>query len=164
MHIAVSVGWIGAIGGYLALDVTTFVSDDAVLLRAAYVGMGLIAGWVILPLALAALVTGVLVSVGTKWGLVRHWWTVISLLLTVFATLVLLSELRTISAFAGIAGDAGNVPDQLRGLGSTLPHSVGGTLVLLVVLVLNVIKPRGLTPYGWRKLIHPTSSLHPNSG
>jgi hypothetical protein len=37
-------------------------------------------------------------------------------------------------------------------LPSTLPHSVGGTLVLLVVQVLNVYKPQGLTPYGWRKL------------
>ena len=27
----------------------------------------------------------------------------------------------------------------------------GGLLVLLVITVLNVYKPRGLTPYGWRK-------------
>jgi len=28
---------------------------------------------------------------------------------------------------------------------------VGGLVVLLVVTVLNVYKPQGLTPYGWRK-------------
>ena len=28
---------------------------------------------------------------------------------------------------------------------------MGGLIVLLVVLWLNVYKPRGLTPYGWRK-------------
>lgn len=40
---------------------------------------------------------------------------------------------------------------DLRTLGSTLVHSVGGTVVLLVNMWLNVYKPRGLTPYGWRK-------------
>ena len=41
--------------------------------------------------------------------------------------------------------------DDLHALGSTLVHSVGGTVVLLVILVLNVYKPRGMTRYGWRK-------------
>jgi hypothetical protein len=36
-------------------------------------------------------------------------------------------------------------------LPGTLPHSVGGLVVLGVVLVLNVYKPQGVTPYGWRK-------------
>ena len=33
----------------------------------------------------------------------------------------------------------------------TLLHSVGGLVVLLVVHVLNVYKPQGVTRYGWRK-------------
>lgn len=41
--------------------------------------------------------------------------------------------------------------DDLSALGSTLIHSVGGPAVLLVILVLNVYKPRGMTRYGWRK-------------
>jgi nicotinamidase-related amidase len=40
---------------------------------------------------------------------------------------------------------------QLAQLGGDLGHAVGGVLVLLVITVLNVYKPRGLTPYGWRK-------------
>jgi hypothetical protein len=40
--------------------------------------------------------------------------------------------------------------DDLSALGSTLIHSVGGPAVLLVILVLNVYKPRGMTRYGWR--------------
>ncbi|MGH2688934.1 MAG: hypothetical protein ACRDKW_09025, partial [Actinomycetota bacterium] len=35
--------------------------------------------------------------------------------------------------------------------GAPQVHSVGGTVVLLVILVLNVYKPRGMTRYGWRK-------------
>jgi uncharacterized membrane protein len=113
--------------------------------------MGLIAWYVIVPLALASLLTGLVMSLGTKWGLFRHYWILISLLLTIVATVVLLIETRTISYFAEVAADPATSADDLRALGSTLVHSVGGTIVLLVILVLNVYKPRGMTRYGWRK-------------
>lgn len=151
VHLAVSVGWMGAVAAYLALDLAAATSADPATLRAAYLGMGLIAGSVVVPLALATLVTGLVVSLGTKWGLVRHWWVVVSLTLTVFATVVLLIETGTIAAYAAVAADSAATEAELRRLGSTLVHSVGGSLVLLVVLVLNVYKPPGLTPYGWRK-------------
>ena len=150
-HLALSVGWIGSVAAYVALDVTAVTSQEPQTLRAAYVGMGLIAGSVILPLALSALLTGVIMSVGTRWGLIRHWWVVISLLLTIAATGILMVEQRTIQALAATAVDPTTSSDELRSMGNTLVHSVGGVLVLLVVLVLNVYKPRGLTPYGWRR-------------
>lgn len=68
-------------------------------------------------------------------------------------------ETRTINAFAAMAADPATSSDELRSMGSTLVHSVGGTAVLLVVVVLNVYKPRGLTPYGWRKLREQRRSL-----
>jgi heme/copper-type cytochrome/quinol oxidase subunit 2 len=84
-------------------------------------------------------------------GLFRHYWVLISLLLTIIATVVLLVETQTISYFADRAADPTTSGDDLRTLGNTLVHSVGGTVVLLVILVLNVYKPRGMTRYGWRK-------------
>jgi hypothetical protein len=89
-------------------------------------------------------------ALGTKWGLFRHYWVLISLLLTAIATGVLLVETRTIYRFEVIASDPGTSADALRILGNTLPHSVGGTVVLLFVLVLNLYKPRGMTRYGQR--------------
>jgi DMSO/TMAO reductase YedYZ heme-binding membrane subunit len=150
-HIALAVGWIGAVAGFIALDVAAATSQDAQTLRACYLAMGLIAWYVIVPLALASLLTGLLMSLGTRWGLFRHYWVMISLLLTIIATFVLLVETQTISYFARIAADPTTSGEDLRALGSTLVHSVGGTVVLLVILVLNVYKPRGMTPYGWRK-------------
>src|SRR5215203_4769363 len=144
VHIALSVGWI-------ALDVAAATSQNAETLRACYLAMGLIAWYVIVPLALAALVTGLVMSLGTRWGLFRHYWTLISLLLTVIATVVLLVETLTIDRFADVAADPATSGDDLRSLGSTLVHSVGGAVVLLVIVVLNVYKPRGMTRYGWRK-------------
>jgi DMSO/TMAO reductase YedYZ heme-binding membrane subunit len=150
-HITLTVGWIGAVAAYIALDVAAATSQDAQTLRAAYLAMGYIAWYVIMPLALASLLSGLVMSLGTKWGLFRHYWVLISLLLTIIATGVLLAETQTISYFAAIAADPTTSGDDLRALGSTLVHSVGGTLVLLVILALNVYKPRGMTGYGWRK-------------
>ena len=150
-HITLAVGWIGAVAGYIALDVAAATSQDPKALRAAYLAMELIALYVIVPLALASLLSGLIMSVGTKWGLFRHYWVLISLLLTIIATVVLLVETQTISYFADIAADPKTSGDDLRALGNTLVHSVGGTVVLLVILVLNVYKPRGMTQYGWRK-------------
>jgi hypothetical protein len=150
-HITLAVGWIGAVAGYIALDVAAATSQNAQTLRAAYLAMELIAWYVIVPLALASLLSGLIMSLGTKWGLFRHYWVLISLLLTIFATVVLLVETQTISHFADRAADPTTSGDDLRRLGSTLVHSIGGTVMLLVILVLNVYKPRGMTRYGWRK-------------
>src|SRR5918999_6006487 len=84
-------------------------------------------------------------------GLFRHYWVLISLLLTIIATVVLLVETQTISYFADRAADPTTSGDDLSALGNTLVHSVGGIAVLFVILVLNVYKPQGMTRYGWRK-------------
>jgi len=151
-HLTISVGWIGAVIGYLALDVTVATSGDPSVVRAAWIAMGRIAGWAIVPLAFASLLTGLVMALGTKWGLFRRWWVLISFLLTLGATGVLLSEARVIGESAAMAADPTTSTDQLLAVPSTLPHSVGGLAVLLAVQVLNIYKPQGLTPYGWRKL------------
>lgn len=151
LHVAVSVGWMGAVLAYLALDLATVASEDPTTLRAAYVGMELVAARAIVPLAWAALVSGVAISLGTRWGLLRHYWVVFSLVLTAVALLVLTVELGTIAALADRARDPATSDATLRAMPNTLPHSIGGTIVLLIVLALNIWKPRGVTPSGWRK-------------
>jgi hypothetical protein len=151
VHIVCSLGWVGALGAYLVLDLTVAYSQDATTLRAAYIAMGLITRWSIVPLAFATLATGLIMSLFTKWGLFRHYWTLISLVLTLFALAVLLIERLTVDYFAGIAADPNTSEATLQGLGSTLLHSIGGMVVLLVITWLNIYKPKGITPYGWRK-------------
>lgn len=150
-HIVASVGWIGAVAAFIVLDVTTVTSQAEAVLRASYIAMDLLTTWAIVPLAFASFVTGLVVSLGTKWGVFRHWWVVITLLLTVAATVVLLVQLPIIEGRARIAADPAATPEQLQDLGNLLLHSIGGTVVLLLITALNVFKPRGLTRYGWRK-------------
>lgn len=151
VHVIVSVGWIGAVAAYTALDVTASTAQDPSTLRAAYPAMATIVRFVIVPLAFAALLTGLIVSLGGHWGLFRHYWVVISLLMTTIAIAVLLVETRTIYSLARAAADPVTTSADLRNLGGTLVHSVGGTVVLLVIAVLNIYKPRGMTRYGWRR-------------
>lgn len=151
VHLTFSVGWIGTVAAYLPFDVAVVSSQDAQTLRAAYFAMDSIITWAIVPFAFASLITGLVISLGTKWGLFRHFWVLISLLLTVVAIVVLLNEAQVVSRWADIAADPRTSSDALRSLGSSLLHSVGGLVVLLVITVLNVYKPRGLTRYGWRK-------------
>ena len=152
-HITLSVGWIGAVVAYLVLVVAAMTSQDAQTLRGAWIAMGLI-GWnLIVPLALASLATGLVMSLGTPWGLFRHYWVLVSLGLTIFATAVLLQHMQTVSVFAGMAADTDSAAvGALRGgLRGELLHAGVGLLVLLVIEVLNVYKPKGMTPYGRRK-------------
>jgi hypothetical protein len=149
IHLTVSVGWIGALGAYLALGAAAATSHDAQTVRAAWIAMEW-TGWVVIvPLAVAALVSGIVISLGTPWGLFRHYWVLISLALTVMATAILVLHMPSVSATARIAREADGA--QLAQLGGDLGHASGGLVVLLAITVLNVYKPRGLTPYGWRK-------------
>ena len=151
VHLSCSIGWLGAVVAYLALDLTVASSRDPVPVRASWVAMGMVVSWVIVPLAGASLLTGLIMSLGTKWGLFRHWWVLISFVLTVVATVVLVSESGMVARIAAIAADPATTDDEVLVLPPTLLHSIGGLVVLLVVQVLNVYKPQGVTPYGWRK-------------
>ena len=150
-HVVASVGWMGAVLAFIVLDVATVSSEAEAVLRASYVGMDLVTRWAIVPLAAAAFASGLLISLGTKWGLFRHWWVVVTLALTAVATLVLLVQLPTIGHRAEVAADPEAAGEELASLGNLLLHSIGGFVVLLVIAILNIVKPRGLTGYGWRK-------------
>src|SRR5262245_41028834 len=91
-HITFSVGWAGSILPYLALAIVGLTSPDSQKVRAAYLSMELIGWYVIVPLSLAALLSGLVQSLGTAWGLFRHWWVLLKFLLTTAATAILLAH------------------------------------------------------------------------
>jgi hypothetical protein len=148
-HLTFSIGFIGAAVAYLALSISAVTSEDAQMVRAAWIAMELIGWYVIVPLSLASLLSGLVQALGTPWGLFRHYWVLITFLLTIFATVILLLHMPSVSSMADVAREADGA--TLGRLGGDLFHAGGGLLVLLVITVLNVYKPRGMTPYGWRK-------------
>lgn len=148
-HLSFSVGWIGAAGAYLVLGTAAETSESVETVRGAWVAMELIGWYLIVPLAMASLITGLVMALGTSWGLFRHYWVLFSLALTTVATLVLLLHMPSVSSSADRARTADAA--ALDALGGDVPHPAIGLVVLLAVLVLNVYKPRGLTRYGQRQ-------------
>ena len=100
MHVTFSVGWIGAVAGFVALAVAGLTSQDAQMVRAAYLAMEVITWAVIVPLAFVSLLSGVVSSLGTNWGLFRYYWVLVKLLLTIFATIALLIHTQPIELLA----------------------------------------------------------------
>ena len=152
MHITVSVGWFGAAAAFLALVIAGLNSRDAQMVRTTYAAMELTARFVIVPLAIASLLSGIVQSLGTPWGLFRHYWVLAKLLLTTLATIVLLAKMPLIGHAARRARKGTSSSADLHTAGIQLAvHAAGGLLVLLVITALSVYKPWGLTRYGQRK-------------
>jgi hypothetical protein len=153
-HVTSSVGWLGAVAAFLALAIAGLTSQDARVVHSADLAMDLTAWFVIVPLCFASLLTGLVSSLGTQWGLLRHYWVLVKLLITVPATVVLLVHMRSINLLARAASITTPTLSsaELGGLRNLLTTAAGAALlVLLVATVLSVYKPRGLTRYGWRK-------------
>jgi hypothetical protein len=150
-HITSSVGWLGSVASFLVLSLVGLTGREAETVRGAYLAMNLIGQYAIVPLSLAALLTGLVQSLGTEWGLVRHYWVLAKFALTVGATLLLV--LHQFTAVAGAAAivlqsAAGTLPAVGR-LRAQLVFDAGAALVVLIgITILSVYKPWGRTPYG----------------
>ena len=146
-HITLSLGWLGGVVAFLALSIAALTSGDVEIARGAYLSMNVIGRYVIVPLSLAALASGLVESLGTEWGLFRYYWVVVKLVLTVFAVAaLLLHQLTAVTRAAGlIAGaSAGTVPAGVRPIGIQLAADSGlATLILVLVAILGVYKPWG---------------------
>lgn len=152
VHIVSSVGWIGAAAAFLALAVVGLTSQDAQMTHATYPAMELIARFVIVPLAWASLLSGLIQGLGTAWGVFRYYWVLAKLSLTTFATVVLLQKMRLISHAAHLAAAMPLTSADLRAAGAPLVlHAAGGIGVLFTTTILSVYKPWGMTLYGRRK-------------
>ena len=152
VHVVTSVGWLGAVAAFLALAVTGLTGRDTATVRGAHVGAEILTDAVIVPLALASLVTGVLQSLGTPWGLLRHWWVVVKLALTVVSTALLLLHTQPIGHLGELAaGGAAFDADARRMQVQLLVDAAAALLVLIGATALAVVKPRGLTPLGRRR-------------
>jgi hypothetical protein len=151
-HVTSSLGWFGAVAAFLALAITGLTSQDAQLARVAYRAMEVITWFVIVPLAFVSLLTGIVSSLGTKWGLFRYYWVLLKLLITALATLILLVHLQPIERLAAVAATTSVSGANLRDAQlNMVVASAAALAVLLALTALSVYKPRGMTPYGQRK-------------
>jgi hypothetical protein len=158
VHVVVSVGWIGIEAGLLALGLTGLYTRDPEVLRAAYVAMGIFGGIFLVPVSMGTLVTGVLLSFGTPWGLIRHYWVLVKFVLTVALVvsgiLVLNQKLQEAAVRVSevplstlTSADVGTLRFQIAAAVSV------ALLLLITATTLSVYKPWGRTWFGRRKVV-----------
>jgi hypothetical protein len=165
-HVTSSVGWFGAVASFLVLAIVGVTSQNAQTVRMAYIAMELVTWGVIVPFSLAALLTGILQSLGTTWGVFRYYWILAKLALTLLATIILLAHTQPIGRVATLAAERVLSSADLHQLRIQLIADAGAAMVaLLVATTLSVYKPWGLTSYGRQalSLIEASSATRPES-
>lgn len=146
-HVTSSVGWFGAVVAFLALALIGLRGEgEDGLIRSAYVAMEAIGWFVIVPFSLASLATGLIQSLGTQWGVFRHYWVVAKLLITVGASLLLMLHMQVVSTVAEAASSGALNVGHLRDPRMQLVADAGAaSVVLLIAIVLSIFKPQGRT-------------------
>ena len=149
VHLTCSVGWIGAVVAYIALGIAATRSGSPDTVRSAWAAMEIIGWYVLIPLALGSWVTGLVMSLGTRWGLFRYYWVLVAFVFTTLAATVLVMHMPDVSSVSDAVQTA--PASDLEQYGGDLFHAVIALVLLLVIQVLNLYKPPGVTPHGWRK-------------
>ncbi|KKB77481.1 hypothetical protein VW35_15175 [Devosia soli] len=146
LHVATSAGLIGGVLCFLVLAVAGLTGGTNL-----YAAADLIARLIVLPLASAALAIGIVQSLVSPWGLVQHYWVIVKLVATAFVLAVLVLQLPGITALGSMTVSEIALPQNASQRLSLVLHAGTGLVPLALCLVLSIFKPKGLTPYGWRK-------------
>ena len=149
VHLTCSIGWIGAVIAYLGLGLAATSSGSPNTVRSAWAAMEIIGWYVLIPLAFGSWATGLVMSLGTRWGLFRYYWVLFAFIFTTLAAAVLVMHMPDVSSVA--AAVQTSEASELDQYGGDLFHAITALVLLLVIQVLNLYKPPGLTRYGWRK-------------
>jgi hypothetical protein len=153
-HIMVSVGWLGVVVAKLAIGLAAATTGDPGVAGALYASMEVV-NRVFPPAAIATFATGVLLALGTKWGLLQHYWVAAKLVLTVAvpATAVQLGDRLVQQSSAAASGPAA-ADATILGFAAapTLLISLSAAHVLMLgaATVISVYKPWGKTWFGRR--------------
>jgi hypothetical protein len=143
-HITFSVGWFGAVVVFLIFAIIGLNTHNEQQMRSAYLAMEMSAWFVIVPFALASLITGIIQAIGTKWGLLKHYWIAVKLFLTTFSTIILILHLKPIIYLARLANDNSISAIKQSGLQIQLIADAGAAiLVLLAAITISIYKPWG---------------------
>jgi hypothetical protein len=142
IHVVTTVSVLGTDLVLLVLGVASLGGADPPTI---YPAAHLVSAWLVAPLAVLALSTGLLLSILTPWGLFKYWWVTIKLAITVLLTSVVLFVLvpRLGAAADTVIGHTPHLLTTAERLPLVIAPAVASTLLALNV-VLAIFKP------GWR--------------
>lgn len=138
-HVLVGVGWFGIVFAKLVLEIVGVTLADQDVIRAGYLYLGALDRAVFPPAAIATLITGIVLSVGTVWGLFRHWWIVVKMALTVGVIVTGVAFVGAWTEQALAVSDTELATTSLWLIGAAVAHA----LMLGAATVISVFKPWG---------------------
>lgn len=145
LHIVSGVGWVGVDFALLPLVVTGLTAEDGETAAASYRAIATLVPWTVPALSLLIVITGTLLGLGTKWGLLRYWWVivklVISLVLMLLVFFVLFPAASSLEVTSATTGD--EVRAALDDPMMFLYPPVVSCSLLVCSAVLSVVKPWG---------------------
>jgi hypothetical protein len=152
LHVVSSVGWLGVEVALLALGLTGLTADDPLTVRAMWTAAASLADTLLMPASVLTVLTGVVLGMGTKWGLAKYYWVfvklVIGLLLFVASAFTLNDNLQTAADLAAASHPySGGEAISLAGMMSVIG------LLGLTAAVLSITKPWGRI--NWRRTRKP---------
>lgn len=151
LHVGFSVSWLGMSAAMTGLSLIGLLTNDAALRQATYAIMHLFDLTLIIPLVLLSLITGLMVSLGTPWGLFHYWWVVVKLLISL--GIVGFAAVQENFWVRGLAEQTARQP-------ASNVHTVALALVICMVsffvalwiaTILSIYKPWGRTAWGERQ-------------
>src|SRR5215216_1917998 len=144
VHIVSAGAWIGIDVVMAVIVFTALLADDDSTKALCYRALELFAVWPLLTTGLICLASGIVLGLGTKYGLVRYWWVAIKLVLNIVLTALVLVALRPAVTEAAEQGRqfAAGAPASVA-VGDLIFPPIVSPTALLIAVVLAVFKPWG---------------------
>ncbi len=144
VHVLSAAAWLGI---DLALGICVVVAlstENVTTAGVAIQAVDVFAIWPMFGASVVCMISGVVLGVGSKYGLVRYWWVAVKLVMNVGMSLLIAFALRPGVAEAARVGERmlGGDPTATIPSGILHPVVVAPTL-LLFAYVLSVFKPWG---------------------
>ena len=144
VHIVSAGTWFGLDVAMAAIVFTALSTDDAAIKALCYQALELFVYWPLFVSSVICLASGVLLGLGTSFGLIRYWWVAIKLVLNSLLTTLVVFALRPGVVELAEQGRQTAVGQAVTFAESSMmfPPIVSSTL-LLAAFVLSVFKPWG---------------------
>lgn len=153
LHVVSAVGWLGINFADFALAVTALSTTDPALQHAMFQALVVVGTTLLIPISLLALTTGLVLALGTQWGLLRYKWVIVKLVLTSIAVLLipfsLLPELNSLNDLATVL-PADQLVDTSEHTWGILSAAVVSTSMYITNVIMSIVKPGGRTKRGNR--------------
>lgn len=151
LHVMMSVSWLGIDFAMLTLGITGRTGSDLETMRESYVTMDRFGEILVMPAGLGSVLTGLLLGLCTPWGLFRHSWVTVKLIIGLVALTLAVFALPTQLHHAASAVTGPDASTHIGFVANTLVIAPSLALVLYSTnLVLSIFKPWGRTARGAR--------------